>query len=77
MTSLYVRRSPQCARSSFYRNRPRLGPSATPLLARTPAARAVPARALSPQERASVLDALHQDRFQDRSPAADIPVLAC
>ena len=59
------------ARASFYRQRPVLGPPLTP--APEPAApleRAVPARALSPDERAGVLAVLHEERFQDRSPAA-------
>jgi putative transposase len=34
------------------------------------ASRPVPARALRPAERESVLACLHQERFQDRSPAA-------
>jgi putative transposase len=59
------------ARASFYRQRPVLGP---PLLAPPepvlPAERPAPARALSPAERASVLTVLHDERFQDRSPAA-------
>jgi putative transposase len=58
-------------RASFYRQRPVLGPPASlapePAL---PAARPAPARALSPDERASVLTVLHAERFQDRSPAA-------
>jgi putative transposase len=32
--------------------------------------RALPARSLSPEERAGVLAVLHEERFQDRSPAA-------
>ena len=32
--------------------------------------RPAPARSLSPIERASVLSLLHEERFQDRSPAA-------
>jgi len=54
------------ARASFYRQRPPLDP-AEPALA---ALRPPPARALSPAERASVLAVLHEERFQDRSPAA-------
>ena len=59
------------ARASFYRQRPVLGPppSPAPPLA-LPLERPVPARSLSPVERAMVLTALHQQRFQDRSPAA-------
>ena len=59
------------SRASFYRQRPVLGPSAAattepPL----PSPRPAPVRALSPNERASVLAVLHEERFQDRSPAA-------
>jgi len=59
------------ARASFYRQRPILGPPASPVpeLA-LPAERPVPARALSPDERARVLTVLHEQRFQDRAPAA-------
>ena len=59
------------ARASFYRQRPILGPSES--LAPEPAlpvARPAPARTLSAVERASVLSVLHEERFQDRSPAA-------
>ena len=59
------------ARATFYRQRPLLGPSASPQLEPAfPADRPTPARALSPDERASVLAVLHEQRFQDRSPAA-------
>jgi len=59
------------ARASFYRQRPVLGPSAAPLPEPPPAADPpAPARALSPEERASVLAVLNSERFQDRSPAA-------
>lgn len=59
------------ARASFYRQRPVLGSSAAPALEpAVPAERPTPARALSPVERASVLTVLHEQRFQDRSPAA-------
>ena len=59
------------ARASFYRQRPILGPSAAPAPAPAlPPERPTPARALSPVERASVLAVLHEERFQDRSPAA-------
>ena len=59
------------ARASFYRQRPVLGPSASPLPEPAlPADRPAPARALSPDERVSVLAVLHEQRFQDRSPAA-------
>jgi putative transposase len=59
------------ARASFYRQRPVLGPPASPMpeLA-LPYVRPSPARALSPVERATVLTVLHEERFQDRSPAA-------
>jgi putative transposase len=59
------------ARASFYRQRPIVGPSAAPgpepVL---PVQRTAPARALSAVERAGVLSVLHEQRFQDRSPAA-------
>ena len=59
------------ARASFYRQRPVLGPTASPAPEPVlPAARPAPARALSAAERASVLTVLHEERFQDRSPAA-------
>ena len=59
------------ARASFYRQRPVLGPPASPAPAPPlPAERPIPARALNPVERASVLAVLHEERFQDRSPAA-------
>src|SRR5450756_3009056 len=59
------------ARASFYRKRPVLGPPASPAPEPAlPAARPAPTRALSPDERASVLTVLHEERFQDRSPAA-------
>src|SRR5271169_6326248 len=48
-------------RSSFYRRQ-------RPL--RGPAAPSVSARSLRPAERESVLSCLHEERFQDRSPAA-------
>ena len=59
------------ARASFYRQRPIFGPpvSSAPESA-LPAERPAPARSLSAVERASVLDVLHAERFQDRSPAA-------
>ena len=59
------------ARASYYRQRPVLGPSAAPapeLVA--PVDRPASARALSPAERTAVLTVLHEERFQDRSPAA-------
>jgi putative transposase len=60
------------ARASFYRQRPVLGPppaapAPEPAL---PVERSAPARSLSPVERAHVLTVLHEERFQDRSPAA-------
>ena len=59
------------ARASFYRQRPVLGPPAWPTPEPVlPAARPAPARALDAAERASVLAVLHEERFQDRSPAA-------
>ena len=59
------------ARASFYRQRPVLGPSAWPAPELAwPTERPASARALSGAERASVLAVLHEDRFQDRSPAA-------
>ena len=59
------------ARASFYRQRPIFGPSASPAPEPAlPAERSAPARSLSPAERAGVLAVLHEERFQDRSPAA-------
>jgi putative transposase len=59
------------ARASFYRQRPVLGPSASPAPEpATPAERPAPARSLSEAERSEVLAVLHEERFQDRSPAA-------
>jgi len=51
-------------RASYYRDR-----RAASFTAAT-ALRPRPARALSPEERKTVLDHLHGERFQDRSPAA-------
>ena len=53
------------ARASFYRQRPVLGPPASPMpeLA-LPSVRPSPARALSPVERATVLTVLHEERVQ-------------
>ena len=52
------------SRASLYRGRKaRLKPPA-------PAVRPSPARALAPEERALVLDALHSERFRDMAPAA-------
>jgi putative transposase len=59
------------ARASFYRQRPVLGPPASPAPEpATPSERPTPARSLSEAERAAVLLVLHEERFQDRSPAA-------
>jgi putative transposase len=59
------------SRASFYRHRPVLGPSASPAPEPIlPAQRPAPARCLSSEERATVLAVLHEERFQDRSPAA-------
>jgi putative transposase len=59
------------ARASFYRQRPMLGPPASPTAELAlPAERPAPARSLSAVERDSVLAVLHEERFQDRSPAA-------
>ncbi len=51
-------------RASYYRDRRK-----TSFPVKT-VSRPVPARALRPAERESVLACLHQERFQDRSPAA-------
>src|ERR1700730_9183054 len=51
-------------RASYYRDRRK-----TPFPEET-VSRPLPARALRPVERESVLACLHQERFQDRSPAA-------
>ena len=59
------------SRASFYRQRPILGPPVSP--ATQPAVRVgwtAPARSLSEAEREAVLQVLHEERFQDRSPAA-------
>jgi putative transposase len=59
------------ARARFYRRRPVLGPLASPAPEPAwPGERSVPARSLSPVERANVLTVLQEERFQDRSPAA-------
>jgi putative transposase len=59
------------ARASFYRQRPRLGPAVSPISELAlPVERPTPARSLGSDERASVLAVLHEERFQDRSPAA-------
>src|ERR1700732_866138 len=51
-------------RASYYRDRRKT------FLPEETVSRPVPARALRPAERESVLACLHQERFQDRSPAA-------
>ena len=59
------------SRASFYRQRPILGPPVAPAPGPAlPVERASPARSLSEAEREAVLQALHEERFQDRSPAA-------
>ena len=59
------------SRATFYRQRPVFGPlTEAEALAITPSIRPIPARALRPEERAQVLAVLHEERFQDRSPAA-------
>ena len=61
-------------RSSYYRRHPILGPMERGDQAAADAIAAIPAtaspRALSPIERSTVLACLHEERFQDRSPAA-------
>jgi putative transposase len=58
-------------RASFYRQRLVLGPPASPVAEQPSSSqRSSPARALSPAERCSVLAVLHEERFQNRSPAA-------
>lgn len=63
-----VGRAPACRalgipRASFYRS---LGEEEQPS---PPAPRPAPARALAPPERQAVLEQLHSERFQDKSPA--------
>jgi putative transposase len=59
------------ARASFYRQRPVLGPPGSPAPdPARPLERVPPARSLSEAERDAVLQVLHEERFQDRSPAA-------
>ena len=58
-------------RASFYRQRPVLGPPASPAPEPAlPVERAAPARSLREAERDAVRQVLHEERFQDRSPAA-------
>ena len=58
------------ARASFYRQRPDLGPPGSPAPEPAPPSeRPAPARSLSEAERAAVLAVLHEEQFQDRSPA--------
>lgn len=56
-------------RSSFYRQRPKPA-DALPVTVLPGSSRPAPARALSSAERATVLGYLHEERFQDRPPAA-------
>lgn len=56
-------------RSSFYRQRPKPA-GAAPVAFSPDFSRPAPARALSLEERATVLGYLQAERFQDRSPAA-------
>ena len=59
------------ARASFYRQRPVLGPPVSPTPHPSlPSQRELPARSLSEAEREAVRQVLHEERFQDRSPAA-------
>jgi putative transposase len=59
------------ARASFYRQRPVLVPPGSPAADPAPPFEpAPPARSLSKAERDVVLQVLHEERFQDRSPAA-------
>ena len=59
------------ARASFYRQRSAsLLPAAPAPEPGVPAERSLPARSLSPDERACVLAVLHEPRFQDRAPVA-------
>lgn len=59
------------SRASFYRQRPVLGPPTSSTTEPPwPPQRSAPARSLSQAERSSALAVLHEERFQDRSPAA-------
>jgi putative transposase len=57
-------------RASFYRQRKVLGPFPLSVEPAAVPRRPSPARALSVDERARVLDLLHEERFQDCAPAA-------
>ncbi len=57
-------------RASFYRPRPPLGPYLVAVESAPATRRPSPARALAGDERARVLDVLHEERFQDCAPAA-------
>lgn len=57
-------------RASFYRQRPVLGPSWVAFESAPVTLRPSPARALAGDERARVLDVLHEERFLDCAPAA-------
>ena len=57
-------------RASFYRQRPALGPELESVQPTPISPRPSPPRTLPPDERAHVLDVLHQERFQDCAPAA-------
>jgi len=57
-------------RASFYRQRKALGPFPVSVEPAPVTRRPSPARALSVDERARVLDLLHEERFQDCAPAA-------
>lgn len=57
-------------RASFYRQRPVLGPSWVAVESAPATPRPTPARALAGDERARVLDVLHEERFLDCAPAA-------
>ena len=56
-------------RASFYRQRPALGPCLVSVESGLATSRSAPARALAVEERARVLDVLHEERFQDCAPA--------
>ena len=61
------------SRASFYRQRPVAGPAAREAGVEScapPPDKSKPVRALSEQERDQVLAVLHEERFQDRAPAA-------